>query len=354
MTLTAGEARYIVMNIGHIDLDKTVLVVAEIGNNHAGSYSLAEEMIGRAAEAGAEAVKFQTIVPERLVTRDQTDRLAQLKRICLGYGEFERLAKVAAAEGVLFMSTPFDLDSLAMLAPLVAAITIASGDNNCYPLIEAAARTDLPLVVSSGAATMAELTTLRDRIRRVWAGRASAPDLAILHCVMAYPTPPSSANLGAIEKIRALGVTAGYSDHTIGVDAAPIAVALGARLIEKHFTIDKFHSDFRDHQLSADPDDLKEMIVRIRGVEQLIGDGEKRVLEVETANRDAVRRSLAAARDMAAGEVIDADGVTWLRPGTGFPPDQESTLIGRRLTRAIAGGELFTAAHIGIATDAAD
>ena len=354
MALTAGEARHIVMNIGHIDLDKTVLVVAEIGNNHEGSYGLAEEMIGRAAAAGAQAVKFQTIVPERLVTRDQTDRLAQLRRICLSYGDFERLAKVATVEGVLFLSTPFDLDSLAMLAPLVAAIKIASGDNNCYPLIEAAARTDLPLVVSSGAATMAELTTLRDRIGRVRAGRASAPDLAILHCVMAYPTPPSSANLGAIEWIRALGVTAGYSDHTIGIDAAPVAVALGARLIEKHFTIDKNQSDFRDHQLSADPDDLRQMIERIRLVEQLIGDGEKRVLQVEAANRDTVRRSLAAARDMAAGEVIDADGVTWLRPGTGLPPDQESILIGRRLMRPIAGGELFTAAHIGIAADAAD
>lgn len=342
------------MKIGHLDLDQHVVVVAEIGNNHEGSYGLAEEMIGRAAEAGAEAVKFQTIVPERLVTSDQTDRLAQLRRICLGPADFERLAKVAAAEGVLFMSTPFDLDSLAMLAPLVAAVKIASGDNNCYPLIEAAARTDLPLVVSSGGATLAELTTLRNRIRRVRAGRASAPDLAILHCVMAYPTPLSSANLGALESIRALGVTAGYSDHTIGIDAAPIAVALGARLIEKHFTIDKNHSDFRDHQLSADPDDLRAMIERIRLVEQLIGDGGKRVMEVEAANRDAVRRSLAAAHDMAAGEVIDADGVTWLRPGTGMPPDQEANLIGRRLTRSIAGGELFTAAHVGIAAGVGD
>ncbi len=162
------------MKIGHLDLDQRVVVVAEIGNNHEGSYDLAEEMIGRAAAAGAEAVKFQTIVPERLVTSDQTDRLAQLRRICLGYGDFERLAKVATAEGVLFMSTPFDLESLAMLAPLVAAIKIACGDNNCYPLIEAAARTDLPLVVSSGAATMAELTTLKDRIDRVRVGRASS------------------------------------------------------------------------------------------------------------------------------------------------------------------------------------
>ncbi len=342
------------MNIGPIDLRKTVLVVAEIGNNHEGSYGLAEEMIGRAAEAGAQAVKFQTIVPERLVTGDQTERLAQLRRICLGYADFEKLAKVARQQGVSFMSTPFDLDSVAMLASHAAAIKIASGDNNCYPLIEAAARTGLPLVVSSGAATLAEMTVVRDRVHRVWVGQASAPDLAILHCVMAYPTPLASANLGAIEAIRSLGVTAGYSDHTIGIDAAPAAVALGARLIEKHFTIDKNYSDFRDHQLSADPDEMRELVERIRLVEQMLGDGEKRVLDVEAGNRDAVRRSLAAARDMAGGEVIDADGLTWLRPGTGFAPDQESVLVGRRLAHPIAAGELFTAAHIGATVDAAD
>ena len=227
------------MKIGDFDLARDILVVAEIGNNHEGSYTLAEEMIGLAAQAGAGAVKFQTIVSDKLVSPRQEERIQQLERFRLSYDEFERLSKVAQQENVLFLSTPFDLESARFLEPLVPAFKIASGDNNFFPMIDIIARTGKPIILSTGLMDLTEISKTKDFIEQIWHENDIDQELAILHCVVGYPTTPSDANLLAIRQLQKLGVTVGYSDHTIGIEAAVLSVALGARIVEKHFTIAK-------------------------------------------------------------------------------------------------------------------
>jgi N,N'-diacetyllegionaminate synthase len=330
------------VNVGGIDTDRRVLVIAEIGNNHEGSYTLAEEMIGLAARAGADAVKFQTIVPERLVAPSQAERIRQLRRFQLTPGQFEDLSEVARREGVLFLSTPFDVESAAFLDPLVPAFKIASGDNNFFPLLEAVARTGKPVLVSSGLAGLDGIAATRDFLRGVWR-REGIPDsgLAVLHCVTSYPTPPGEANLLAIRELRTLGVTPGYSDHTLGIEAAVLSVALGARVIEKHFTIDKNRSGFRDHQLSADPEDLARLVERVREAEVLLGDGGTGARACEAAALTAARRSIVARRDLPKGAVLAWEDLDWLRPGGGLSPGREGDLLGKTLARDIPQGEMI-------------
>ncbi len=244
------------MKIGPHDLDRAVFIVAEVGNNHEGSYARAEEMIARAKEAGADAVKFQTIVPDRLVSAGDTARIAQLTRFQFSYAQFAGLAAVARREGITFLSTPFDIASVA-----------------------------------------------------------------------------------------ALGCTIGYSDHTIGISAAILSVALGARVIEKHFTLDKNQSDFHDHKLSADPADLAELVRRVREAEILLGTGGKRILACEQAVRERVRRGIAAAHDLAPGTVLGRADLTWVRPRAGLAPGQEDRLIGRRLIVAVSRGAPILPEH---------
>ncbi len=259
------------MKIANFDLNKDILLVAEMGNNHEGSYALAEEMIGLAAKSGAGAVKFQTIIPEKLVSSLQKERIEQLKRFQLTYDEFEKLSNVAKKENVLFLSTPFDIESAKFLEPLVPAYKIASGDNNFYPLIEVIAKTGKPIIMSTGLMEFEEVKSSVDFINNVWKKNGIEQDLAVLHCVTSYPTPPEQANLLSIKQLQNLNVTVGYSDHTLGIQAAVLAVALGARIIEKHFTIDKNYSDFHDHQLSADPMEFALLAQKVKETLELLG-----------------------------------------------------------------------------------
>jgi N,N'-diacetyllegionaminate synthase len=326
------------MKIGPHDLDQSVLVVAEVGNNHEGSYARAEEMIGRAKAAGAGAVKFQTIVPDRLVSAGETARIAQLTRFQLSYAQFEGLAATARREGITFLSTPFDIESVAALDPLVPAFKIASGDNDFFPLLEAVALTGKPILLSTGLADRAGIAAAKNFIEAVWRRNGTPGNLVLLHCVVSYPTVPADASLSAIPDLATLGCTVGYSDHTIGISAAILSVALGARVIEKHFTLDKNQSDFHDHKLSADPADLAALIERVREAEILLGRGGKRVLPCEEAVRERVRRGIAASHDLAPGTILSAADLTWVRPRAGLAPGQEDRLVGRRLVVAVARG----------------
>lgn len=327
------------MKIGTFDTDKEILIVAEIGNNHEGSYVLAEEIVGLAAKAGAGAVKFQTIVPDRLISPRQKERRQQLERFRLSYDEFKNLHKVARRENVLFLSTPFDIESARFLEPLVPAFKIASGDNNFFPLIDVVSRTGKPVILSSGLADIEQITATRDFIRGIWNECDIKQELAVLHCVASYPTPPDEASLLAIRQIQELGVTVGYSDHTMGIEAAVLSAALGARIIEKHFTLDKNYSDFHDHQLSADPQELALLVKRVRQVVELLGDGEKRLQNSERGSIDKVRRSIVASRDLNEGTVLQWEDLTWLRPAGGLSPGHEAKLVGKALRRAIPAGE---------------
>lgn len=327
------------MRIGRHDLDQHVLIVAEAGNTHEGSFTRAEEMIGRAAAAGADAIKFQTIVPDKLVAANESERLAQLNRFRFDYEQFAALAAIADKAGITFLSTPFDLDSVAALEPLVPAYKVASGDNDFFPLLERVALTGKPILLSTGMLDLAGVERAKNTIETVWRRHRANPGLVLLHCVAAYPVPAAEANLGAIRELAGLGSAVGYSDHTIGLDASPLAVALGARVIEKHFTLDKNLSTYRDHKLSADPADFAELVRRIRAVEQMLGSGEKRVMAVEEGGLRNARRAIMAARDLPMGTLLSKSDLTFLRPRVGLAPELEATLIGRRLSVAIGHGE---------------
>jgi len=337
------------MKIGAFDTDREVLVIAEIGNNHEGSYALAEELIGRAAGAGAGAVKFQAIIPDKLVSPSDKARLAQLQRFQLRPEQLERLKVTADREGVLFLATPFALECVPFLNGLVPAFKIASGDNNFFPLLAAVAETGKPVLLSTGMTSLQEIDTAISFFQNAWKDFGIAPPpLAVLHCVVCYPTPPAEANLLAIRTLQQLtGVTVGYSDHTLGIEAAVLAAALGARIIEKHFTIDKNFSEFRDHQLSANPEELREMVERIGEGQLLLGDGGKRVMDCERESLPRVRRSIVAARPIAAGEVISWDDLNWVRLGHGLAPGAEGLLLGRRARSAIPAGEAILPAGLG-------
>jgi N-acetylneuraminate synthase/N,N'-diacetyllegionaminate synthase len=183
-------------------------------------------------------------------------------------------------------------------------------------------------------------------IEGVWRSRNTDPGLALLHCCVSYPTPTSDANLGAIRELATLGGTVGYSDHTLGIEAAVLSVALGARVIEKHFTLDKNLSDFRDHQLSADPDELAQLVRRVRDAEELVGSGAKRVMPAEEGSLVGARRSIMAARDLPAGSVVSRADLTWLRPGGFLRPGQEGKVEGRRLAVAVRQGEPILLEHL--------
>jgi sialic acid synthase SpsE len=331
------------VKIGSVDLRERVFIVAEIGNNHEGDFALAEDMIDLAADAGVDAVKFQTFVPEHYVSSDQTDRLQRLRKFALTLEQYESLATFANARGVQFFSTPFDLASADALAAFCPAIKISSGDNNFFPLIERVASFRLPVILSTGLADLSDVEEARKRILRVWSSQSRTGDLVLLHCVSSYPTPPEAANLAAIRTLSSQfrDCTVGYSDHTLGIEAAMVSVGLGARLIEKHFTIRKDFSDFRDHQLSADPAEMAELVRQVRLAEKLLGDGKKQLAQVEEPIKDAIRRSIAASHHLKAGAVLGWADLTWVRPGGGLAPGDEARAIGRTLMRDVAQGQIF-------------
>lgn len=327
------------MKIADFDLNKDVLIIAEIGNNHEGSYARAEEMVGLAKKAGAGAVKFQTIVPEELVSFKEEQRRRQLERFRLSHEDFEKLKKTADREKILFLSTPFDIESVCFLEPLVPAFKIASGDNNFFPLIDAIASTGKPIILSGGLSHFEELRATKDRIQKTWHEQKISQELAILHCVVSYPAAPDQANLLAIRHLAQLGVTVGYSDHTLGIDAAVLSVALGARIIEKHFTLDKNYSDFHDHKIAADPKEMSELVRRVREAVQLLGRGVKEPQPSEKAIEEKVRRSIVAKRPLSQGAVLSWDDLAWVRPGGGLRPGSENEILGKILQRPIAKGE---------------
>lgn len=271
------------MIVGPVDLAKKVLIVAEAGNCHEGDVGRAREMIHQAREAGADAIKFQTIVPERLVSADQSERLAQLRHKQLSYDQFAALAGEAEQAGIVFLSTPFDVESAFFLNQLVPAFKIASGDITFFPLLEAVAQFGKPVLLSTGGSTMAEVAN----------SMAYFPKSAVclLHCVIGYPTPLNQANLQRIHLLKALSPWVGWSDHTLNLTASVAAVAMGARVVEKHFTLDKNLSDFRDHALAATPLEMAELVRLIREVETMIGRQGQETSPIEQSNVARVRRS---------------------------------------------------------------
>lgn len=326
------------MKIGDLDTNEKVVVIAEIGNNHEGSFDVAARMVEAAAKSGADIVKFQTFIPERFISAELPDRLATLRRFQLSFAQFEKLSHIAKDNGITFLSTPLDLESLDFLAGISSAIKISSGDNTFVEMLRRVGRLEHPTIISAGLADKSDMIQALNLMRQ----ERSDKQIAVLHCVTAYPTPPEEANVGAVFDLQDIGANAvGYSDHTTGALAVLLSVGAGARIIEKHFTLDNNFSDFRDHKLSLMPGDFGRMVQDIRLAEQMLGGPLKGIQEAEKLNKTAVRRSAAAASDLAAGHVITESDLLWVRPGTGYSYHQTGELIGRRLAAPIAMGALY-------------
>lgn len=327
------------------DLSKKVIIVAEIGNNHEGNFDLAMEMIESAAKTGVDAVKFQTFIPEYFVSNLDQERLNRLNKFKLTYDQFRILKKRASDLNLIFFSTPLDIESAFFLNEIQPIFKISSGDNNFYPLIKTIASFNKPTIISSG---IADIEVIKNFVSYWNSVGGHNKNLAIMHCVSSYPVPPNQANLGAISTLKCTfpELVIGYSDHTLGIKAAIFAVAAGARIIEKHFTLNKNQSDFRDHQLSADPVEMKSLVLQIRETSELMGDGLKILQPCEREMAMTMRRSIAAARDLAAGDLITLEDIIWLRPGTGLSVGSENQIIGKRTLISLSRGTIIQPKHL--------
>lgn len=327
---------------------KRCFVIAEIGVNHNGDMDIARRLIDVAADAGADAAKFQTFRADDLIVEGtqavayqkknnaDLDQYKLLKSLELSFEDHEELAAHCEARGIEFMSTGFDKGSLRLLVDLgVKRIKIASGEITNTPLVAASAETCLPIVLSTGMATLEEVAECVRTIRAVWDGLNHKGDLVVLHCTSAYPTALEEVNLAAMGTMaRELGEAIGYSDHTTGILVAPMAVAAGAQLIEKHITLDRT-MEGPDHAASLEPDELKAMVDNIRRAELIRGDGVKAPRPVEMETRSLVRKGLKFLRDLPQGHVVTADDLIPLRPETGLPPAHLTALVGKSLTRDV-------------------
>lgn len=328
-------------------------IIAEAGVNHNGDMGLAFELIAAAAEAGADLVKFQSFNADKLVSRSapkaeyqlQTTSAAEtqyamIRRLELSRADHERLVAECERYGIGFFSTGFDRESLDMLVELgIDRIKIPSGELINRPLLEHAASKGLPLILSTGMATLSEVAEAVELLESLDMARA---DITVLHCNTQYPTPPHDVNLPAMLTMRdALGTRMGYSDHTNGIEISVAAVALGASVIEKHFTISR-DLDGPDHRASLEPDELAGMVTAIRNVESAIsGDGIKRPSPSERANIAIARPSIVAAEPIAAGAVFTIANCSTKRPGTGISPMRWNEVMGRVAKRAFEIDELI-------------
>lgn len=329
-----------------------ILIIAEAGVNHNGDLSIARRLIDAAAQAGADLVKFQTFRADRLATGHaakaryqsaNTDRsesqLEMLRRLELDRGMHEALIAHCRTSAVGFFSTGFDTQSVDLLAELGAdRFKIPSGEITNLPYLRHVGGYGKPLILSSGMATLGEIEAAIDVLEASGTPRGR---ITVLHCTTEYPAPMAEVNLRAMLTIRdALGVAVGYSDHTVGIEVAIAAAALGAAVIEKHFTLDRTLPG-PDHKASLEPAELKAMIAAIRNIERALGDGIKRPSASEALNKPIARKSLVASRDIRAGEIFSAANLTAKRPGTGVSPMRWDEVIGRKAGRDFAADELI-------------
>lgn len=333
-------------------------VIAEAGVNHNGSIELACELVKEAHQAGADAVKFQTFKADKLVCKGaekaeyqkkQTgdgDQFSMLKQLEMTPEMHSILLTLCNELGIEFMSTGFDENSLDYLVELgIKRIKIPSGELTNYPLIRHAVSKNIPLILSTGMATLKEVedavSVINEERVRLGFNEPLSQNLTILHCTSNYPASPEDVNLNAMKSMEsALRIPVGYSDHTLGVAVSTAAVGMGAVMIEKHFTICR-SLDGPDHAASLEPHELKVLIDNIRIVSAALGSDIKAPTKSELPVRDLVRKSIAAARDLDAGETITLLDVVMLRPGTGIPPSDVNSIVGLVVKKKILQGKLI-------------
>jgi N,N'-diacetyllegionaminate synthase len=329
-----------------------IIIIAEAGVNHNGDILLAKQLIDVAADAGADFVKFQTFNAESLVTESakkadyqnlNTDssetQYQMLRRLELSIDMHHELIQHCASRGIAFLSTGFDINSVDFLHSLgLEYFKIPSGEITNLPYLRHIGKLAKAVILSTGMATMGDIEAALYALEEAGALRSK---VTVLHCTTEYPTPMREVNLRAMLSIQqAFDVAVGYSDHTQGIEVAIAAVAMGAKLIEKHFTLDR-NLPGPDHKASLEPNELTAMVKAIRNIEIALGDGVKRITPSELKNRPVARKSLVAKSHIAVGDVFTVDNITTKRPGSGISPMCWDEVIGRKATRAFLPDELI-------------
>ncbi len=327
-----------------------IFVIAEAGVNHNGDIEIAKRLIDAAVEAGADAVKFQTFKAEQLVCRDAkkaeyqlatTDKSESqydmLKKLELNTEEHEILMKYCDQKNIMFLSTPFDIESIMLLSELGLQIyKIPSGEITNLPYLQEVGKHRKKTILSTGMSSMDEVKAAVDVLQK-----AGANDIILLHCNTQYPTPITDVNLLAMVQMREeLGLPVGYSDHTQGIEIPIAAAALGAVVIEKHFTLDR-SMEGPDHKASLEPDELQVMVSSIRKVEEAMGDGIKKPTSSEFSNMAVARKSIVAKCNIRTGELFTKDNLTTKRPGTGISPMRWNEIIGTVAQRDYGKDEMI-------------
>lgn len=332
--------------------DKHIIIIAEAGVNHNGDIELARRMVREAKLAGADYVKFQTAVPELVIstfapkaeyqketTGEAESQLEMCKAIHLPLSDYAGLKALCDEEGIGFMSTPFDLVSIDCLAPLgMDYWKIPSGEITNLPYLRKIGRLGERVIMSTGMATLAETEAAVKVLEEAGTPRSN---IILLHCTTQYPAPYESVNLRAMEALGTLGCAAvGYSDHTQGIEVSVAAAALGARVLEKHFTLDR-NLPGPDHKASLEPAELKALVDSVRHIEAALGDGRKYAAEAERPNIDIARKSIVASQAIKAGDVFCEDNIAVKRPGNGISPMEWDSVLGRKAPRDFAPDELI-------------
>ncbi len=327
-----------------------VCIIAEAGVNHNGSFDLAKKMVEAAKEAGVDYIKFQTFVPEKLVSKSaekaeyqkettgaEESQLQMLQKLTLTNENFIELKNYCTEIGIGFLSTPFDLESVAFLEKFHMDFwKIPSGEVTNLPYLEAIAKTKRKVIMSTG---MCNINEIKEAVAVL--DKYGVPEIVLLHCNTQYPTPYEHVNLRALETLKSLtGKKVGYSDHTQGIEIPTAAAAMGACVIEKHFTLDKT-MEGPDHKASLEPQELRQMVLAIRNVEAALGTGLKEPSPSETANRTIVRKSIVAGRAIKKGEMLSENNLTAKRPGNGISPMKWHEVTGTRAIRDFLEDELI-------------
>lgn len=317
-----------------------VLIIAEAGVNHNGSMQIAKQLIDKAVEARVDIIKFQTFKSEKLVSKaakqaeyqqrnigkNDEGQYAMLKKLELSVEDHNELIQYCNERNIRFFSTAFDMESIDFLKSLNLGLwKIPSGEITNYPYLKKIASFHEPVIISTG---MCELSDIEAALNTLIEGGIKKNDITVLHCNTEYPTPFQDVNLKAMLEIgQKFDVKIGYSDHTIGIEISIAAVALGAKVIEKHFTLNR-NMEGPDHKASLEPDELKQMVSSIRNIEQALGTGHKKISASEQKNIEIARKSIVAACDIKKGEILNEDNLTVKRPGTGISPMHWNDVLG--------------------------
>ena len=335
--------------IGASYMDK-VLIIAEAGVNHNGSLDNAKKMVDAAKNAGVDIVKYQTFDVDSMTSKNadmaeyQKENIGAVKSqkdmllgLTLNKDEFRELSEYCVEKNIKFLSTPFDIDSIYFLNELGCDIwKISSGEITNYPYLVEIAKTGKPIILSTGMCELAEVEAALNLLKENGAGEVS-----LLHCTTEYPTPYEDVNLKAMQTLKdKFGLMVGYSDHTKGIEVPIAAVAMGATIIEKHFTLDK-NMEGPDHKASLEPDELKAMVDSIRNIEKALGNGVKKPANSEIKNIAIARKSIVAKSDIAEGEIFTEDNITTKRPGNGISPMKWNDVLGTKAIRAFGEDELI-------------